>query len=588
MFGWLNKNNQDHTPPPVATETPSAPPAPVFTRELGWRIASLSQRLANLSRHAMNAESAYESNLDEVEARVAAMTSAIEAAVTRMESGMQQAGGLRDAAQQNLSHAGEEISNGLANLETLLTTKLERVGTVIRGVEQIGRDLDLLALNAAIQAASAGEAGRAFSVVADHVRKLAHNTVIKAMDAREMLDFSDFQEQFARFRQSSTESAVMANRETTTAFSCAEETVGSLNQTLNALTEHSRVIHAMQLLNRNTFERQHRKIEWAEQLASSLCKVQEENDQSLQQPLTSLLASEAIRTGPGYERLQDIRQRGVLRVAMEPSFKGLSFRMRADEPLRGLDVDYATAFAQYLGVKIQFIEYPWDQCTELLQTGPTRGQPEADLVWSALPPNAAYQGVAFSEAYTYLHYVLARRMGDSSITGIDSLAGKVLGCINDPAAFATLEAAGLRWNKHRDSAPHTVRLANIIGYTDQSIIHDALAKGTVDAFAVDQPIFAWACYGSDSPWRGQIEIIPGNLAASPWYYAAAVADDPSSYTLLAEVNRFIAEYRPKPERQEIEKRWQYTPVEGTGSYRDEPGQLRGEAELRARWQRAQS
>jgi ABC-type amino acid transport substrate-binding protein len=141
----------------------------------------------------------------------------------------------------------------------------------------------------------------------------------------------------------------------------------------------------------------------------------------------------------------------------------------------------------------------------------------------------------------------------------------------------------LRWGKHTRQEPGTIRLANLISYSDQSLIHDALADGVVDAFAVDQPIFAWACYGSDSPWRGRIEILPQNLAVSYWYYAAGVADVPSSAKLVAEINRFLVTFLPSRERQDIEKRWQIEPVQGTENFRNEPGNLRGEAELMRDW-----
>jgi ABC-type amino acid transport substrate-binding protein len=115
------------------------------------------------------------------------------------------------------------------------------------------------------------------------------------------------------------------------------------------------------------------------------------------------------------------------------------------------------------------------------------------------------------------------------------------------------------------------------------VIHDALADGKVDAFAVDQPIFAWACYGKESPWSSRIEMIKGNIADSPWYYAAAVADSPSSYHFLREINEFIQEFSQTSERQTIEKRWQFFPVEGDASYRDESGDLKGEHELYQDW-----
>lgn len=586
MIGWLKSAGVPKAPQPqvsLPVAVHEAPPS-LPSRNFGWRIAVLAGRLGYLARHAMNAENAQKAQTAEVEARVSAMAAEIVQANLRMTEGMSEANGLRERAQQNLAASNENLFRGLTALDRSLSEKLRQIGHVIKGLEKIGKDLDLLALNAAIQAANAGEAGRSFSVVAEHVRELARHTVDNAQEAATLLDFRDFQRQLVAFRETSSENARQSGQETDAAFTTVQSVFETIRHSLELLEAHSRVIETMHDLSQNTYDRQRRKMVWIKESADNFSRMWGVNDMDLMARLDGLLASEGMQASMDFDRLDDIRRRGVLRVAIEPAFKGLSFRMRPGEPLQGLDVDYAKAFAAYLGVKVEFIEYPWDQCTELLYTGTARGKPEADLVWSALPPNVAYQGVAFSEAYTYLHYVLAKRVGDSGIRNLQSLEGKVLGCINDPAAFATLEAAGLRWSKHDKDEPGTVRLANLIGYSDQAIIHDALAGGAVDAFAVDQPIFAWACYGQDSPWRNRIEIAPGNIASAPWYYAVGVADTPTNYKLLSEINRFIAAFKATPERQAIEKRWQFTPVQGSGSYREEPGHLRGEDELRKAWE----
>lgn len=97
--------------------------------------------------------------------------------------------GLRiiDHTTHSIGSLANELNQAMTQVESLAASS-EQIGSVLEVIRAIAEQTNLLALNAAIEAARAGEAGRGFAVVADEVRNLAQRTQESIEEIRQVIE----------------------------------------------------------------------------------------------------------------------------------------------------------------------------------------------------------------------------------------------------------------------------------------------------------------------------------------------------------------------------------------------------------------
>ncbi|WP_448214001.1 methyl-accepting chemotaxis protein [Colwellia sp. MEBiC06753] len=95
-----------------------------------------------------------------------------------------------DALSDNIIsiHKLTDIMSGSSTEVSKLSTETENIGNILDVIKGVSSQTNLLALNAAIEAARAGEAGRGFAVVADEVRQLAQRTQDATQEIEVMIE----------------------------------------------------------------------------------------------------------------------------------------------------------------------------------------------------------------------------------------------------------------------------------------------------------------------------------------------------------------------------------------------------------------